>query len=108
MLRQRKAQSTLEYLVLTTIILGVLITMSGYFKRGVQGRWKAAIDDIGEQYDPRVTCSTITQSLEANTVVMVTTVPASLYGQNGVWTMRNDQSTSVETKTGGTVVGATY
>ena len=106
MFRQRKAQSTLEYMVLVTIIIAVFLTMSNYFKRGVQGRWKAATDDIGDQYDPRVTNSSARQILEANSLTVVTTVPASLYGQNGIWTMRSDQANSLETRTGGTTVGA--
>ena len=96
----------MEYLVLTTIILGVFLTMANYFKRGVQGRWKSAIDDIGEQYDPRVTNSSILQQLEANSMTVVTAVPASLYGQDGIWTMRHDQSNALETRSGGAQVGA--
>ena len=106
MFRQNKAQSTLEYVILTTIILAVFLSMSMYFKRGIQGRWKSTVDDLGEQYDPRVTNSSIRQVLVANTITVVTTVPASLYGQNGVWTMRTDQTNSLETKTGSSVVGA--
>ena len=106
MFRRRQGQSTIEYMVLVTIILAVFLTMSQYFKRGVQGRWRAAIDDIGEQYDPRVTNSRVTHVLEANTVMVVTTVPGSIDGQNGVWTMRNDQTNSLETRSGGSTVGA--
>ena len=106
MFRQRKAQGTMEYLVLTTIILAVFLTMGNYFKRGVQGRWKSAVDDIGDQYDPRATCSSITQELASNSETRVTTVSASMFGQNGVWTMREDHSNTLETRSGGTVVGA--
>lgn len=96
----------MEYLVLTTIILAVFLTMGNYFKRGVQGRWKSAVDDIGDQYDPRATCSSITQQLDSNSMTMVTTVSASIFGQNGVWTMREDHANTIETRSGGTVVGA--
>ncbi len=106
LLHKKKAQSTLEFIILTTIILGVFLTMSNYFKRGVSGRWKAAVDDLGDQYDPRFTNTSIRQVLVANTMTIVTTVPGSLYGENGVWTMRTDQTNSIETKSGGTVVGA--
>src|SRR5947207_7819712 len=102
MFRRRKAQSTLEYMVLVTIILGVFVAMGNYFKRGVQGRWKSAIDDLGEQYDPRVTNSSIRQVLEANTVTIVDTIPSQFAGQNGIWTMRTDKTNSIETKTGRT------
>ena len=104
MFRWRRAQSTLEYLVLTTIILGVFLAMGNYLKRGVQGRWKAAVDDFGEQYDPRTINSSITQELKANTLTIVSSVPANLDGINGVWTMRTDQTNSLETKSGGTAV----
>jgi hypothetical protein len=104
MFRQRKGQSAMEYIVFMTIILGVFLTMSNYFKRGVQGRWKAAVDDLGEQYDPSVTNSSVRHRLEANTITTVYTVPGSIDGQNGVWTMRTDQTNSVERKTGQTAV----
>ena len=106
MFRQRKAQSTLEYVILVTIILGVCVAMGNYFKRGVQWRWKGAVDDLGEQYDPRVTNAGVRYILEANSITVVTSVPAGLDGKNGFWTMRTDQTNSLETKTGRTAVGA--
>ena len=48
-LNQRRGQSTLEYAVLATVIIGALLTIQVYIKRGVQGRLKSAADDIGEQ-----------------------------------------------------------
>jgi hypothetical protein len=106
MFRQRKAQGTLEFLAMTTIILAVFLTMGHYLKRGVQGRWKSAVDEFGEQYDPRTTNSSVRQLLEANTITIVTTVPDNINGINGIWTMRTDQSNSLETRSGGTTVGA--
>lgn len=47
---QRKAQSTLEYAILVVIIIGVLLAIQVYVKRGLQGRLKSATDDIGDQY----------------------------------------------------------
>ncbi len=49
-LNQKRGQSTLEYAVLTTIIIGALLSIQFYIKRGVQGRLKSAADDIGDQY----------------------------------------------------------
>ncbi len=49
-LNQRRGQSTLEYAVLTVVIIGALLTIQTYIKRGVQGRLKSASDDIGDQY----------------------------------------------------------
>ena len=49
-LNQKRGQSTLEYAVLIVIIIGALLTIQIYIKRGVQGRLKSAADDIGDQY----------------------------------------------------------
>ena len=45
-----KGQSTLEYAVLIIIVLGALLSIQVYIKRGIQGRLRSATDDIGEQY----------------------------------------------------------
>lgn len=50
--RKRKGQSTLEYAILIIIILGALLSIQIYIKRGVQGRLKSAADDIGDQFSP--------------------------------------------------------
>jgi len=47
---KKRGQSTLEYAVLTVIIIGALLSIQFYIKRGVQGRLKSAADDIGDQY----------------------------------------------------------
>jgi Flp pilus assembly pilin Flp len=49
-LNQKRGQSTLEYAVLIVVIIGALLTIQTYIKRGVQGRLKSAADDIGDQY----------------------------------------------------------
>ena len=51
-LRKKKAQSTVEYAVLIIIIIGALLTIQIYIKRGIQGRLRTAADDIGEQFSP--------------------------------------------------------
>lgn len=45
-----KGQSTLEYAILIIIIIGALLSIQVYIKRGVQGRLKQATDDIGDQF----------------------------------------------------------
>jgi len=52
LLRKFKGQSTLEYAVLIIIIIGALLSIQVYIKRGIQGRLKSAADDIGDQYSP--------------------------------------------------------
>jgi len=48
--RWKKGQSTLEYAILIIIIIGALLSIQVYIKRGVQGRLKGAADDIGDQF----------------------------------------------------------
>jgi cytoskeletal protein RodZ len=47
---QKRGQSTLEYIVLIVVIIGALLTIQVYIKRGIQGRLKSSADDIGDQY----------------------------------------------------------
>ncbi|MDD5246486.1 MAG: hypothetical protein PHS09_03730 [Candidatus Omnitrophica bacterium] len=49
-LRNRKAQSTLEYAILVAVVVAALITMRTYMKRGVQGKLQDASNEIGSQY----------------------------------------------------------
>jgi len=51
-LNQKRGQSTLEYAVLIVVIIGALLTIQVYMKRGIQGRLMGASDDIGDQYSP--------------------------------------------------------
>ena len=64
-LNQKRGQSTLEYAVLIVVIIGALLTIQVYIKRGVQGRLKSAADDIGDQYS------------DGNTNIVKTTVTSS-------------------------------
>jgi|SRR3990167_1633207 len=50
--KKTRGQSTLEYAVLIIIVIGALLSIQVYIKRGVQGRLKSATDDIGDQYSP--------------------------------------------------------
>jgi cytoskeletal protein RodZ len=50
--KKKKGQSTLEYAVLIIIVIGALLSIQIYIKRGIQGRLKSASDDIGDQYSP--------------------------------------------------------
>jgi Flp pilus assembly pilin Flp len=110
----RKGQTILEYTVILIVILGVLITMRQYVKRGIQGRWKSATDDFGEQYDPQSINSNLNYSTQINSLstVMVVNGSYNVPGSNGAisleqgqWTSRVDTSNSLETKTGFTQVG---
>lgn len=50
--KRKSGQSTLEYAILIVIIIGALLSIQVYIKRGVQGRLKSATDDIGDQFSP--------------------------------------------------------
>ncbi len=101
-MRQR-GQSTLEYMILLILIIAAFIAIGNYFGRGVLGRWKAAVDDLGDQYDPRLTNGKVTVSLSANMESRVVSVPDET--REGVWTIRTDQSNSLERRSGFTSVG---
>lgn len=94
--RFKKGQTTLEYIVLIIIVLGALLAISNYFKRGLQGRWKSALDDMGDQYDPRAADSSILHTLVQNTSTSIVT----MNDVGGYWTRRTDESLSTERKQG--------
>lgn len=48
--RKPKGQSTLETAVLIIIVMGALLSIQVYIKRGLQGRLAKSADDIGDQY----------------------------------------------------------
>ena len=71
-LKKRKAQSTLEYAVVVACLTAALITMQIYIKRGMQGRFKDAADEIGEQYSTVTTNSSLIQTFTSNVTVNCT------------------------------------
>ena len=50
----------MEYAVLVALVIAALLVMKFYMKRAVQGKLRAASDDIGEQFIPTSTTSTYT------------------------------------------------
>jgi uncharacterized membrane protein YeaQ/YmgE (transglycosylase-associated protein family) len=50
-LRRTKAQSTLEYAAIIAVVVGAIIALNIYMKRGVEGQLRGAADDVGAQYD---------------------------------------------------------
>ncbi len=104
-MHNRKGQSILEYTVIVIIILGVVIAMKDYIKRGIQGRWKSATDDFGDQYDPQAVNSSIMYATQVNSQSIVGVESDTVNGVVGQWTNRVDTSNSLETKTGSTQIG---
>jgi len=105
-MRNHKGQTILEFTVIIIIILGVLITMKDYIKRGVQGRWKSATDDFGDQYDPQFVNSNIVYATQSNSVSQVSVINTTVDNVPGQWTNRVDITNAVETKSGSTQVGS--
>ena len=81
-----KGQSTLEYAILIIIIIGALLTIQVYIKRGVQGRLKSATDDIGDQYSPGNTNTLKTTVTTSNT--------AEFFGRDAAGVAAQGQSVS--------------
>ena len=51
---------TIEYLVLSAIVIAALITMAVYVERGLAGKWRSVGDSFGfgRQYEPgKTTCN---------------------------------------------------
>jgi hypothetical protein len=105
-MRNRRGQTILEYTVVMIIILGVLIAMKDYIKRGFQGRWKSATDGFGDQYDPTAVNSNVTYATAGNSTSTVTVSNGTdAAGDMGQWTTRGDTASTVESKTASTQVG---
>ena len=71
MLRKVKGQSTLEYAMIIAIVVGGLIAMQIYMKRGVQGKLRESTDSIGDQFDAEATSITRTTNRTGATVQTV-------------------------------------
>ena len=70
---KRNAQSAIEYSVLLMLVIAVFLGMQQYIKRGLQGRWKDAVDDIGVQYHPIKTTGEIVHRVWTNSRTEITT-----------------------------------
>ncbi|UCB56775.1 MAG: hypothetical protein JSV30_06175 [Candidatus Omnitrophota bacterium] len=66
-LSSKKGQNTLEYALLIATVVGAVVGMQIYAKRGVEGKLKSATDDIGAQFDPLNTAYSWTNTQESTT-----------------------------------------
>lgn len=55
MLKKKNGQSTLEYAVLIVVMVAALMALKIYMGRGVQGKLRESVDQIGEQYSAGTT-----------------------------------------------------
>lgn len=92
----------LEYIALGTIVLAAFVAAGNYIKRGLQGRWKATVDELGDQYDPRTASTSIRHTIVSNIQTQVVTINAL----GGFYTSRQDITNSTEKKFGSRTIGA--
>ena len=99
----RRGQTALEYIILLIVIIGAFLGIQNYFKRGIQGKWKSVLDELGDQYDPRTANSKVfhTIVLDSQTNIFVT----DLGNGTAKFTRREDFSSSEERRTGNIAIG---
>ena len=98
--RPAGGQTIIEYTVLIAIIAGAFLLTGIYLKRGIQGRWKETVDQLGEQYDPTAMNTDIRFSVNTNAFSTVTLIKEP----GGFWTNKADIINSAETKSGSSAV----
>jgi len=69
----RKAQSTLEYVLLIGVVVGALLAMQTYLKRSIQGRMQIIGDQMGDQYTPSGTYREENMLVSNDQIIEVTT-----------------------------------
>lgn len=67
-LRKKIAQTTLEYAVLVVVVIGALLAIQTYLKRGIEGKIKGSTDDISsEQFEMNATTYNKTTTTHSST-----------------------------------------
>ncbi len=95
-----KGQSTLEYAVIIAVVVGALLAIQIYFKRGVQGKLRESTDQIGEQFDAANT------TVNRNTTRTGTTVQTVSAGTTTSDTGAVNGTAETRTDTGNETVSA--
>jgi len=91
----KKGQGTLEYAVIIAVIVAALLTMQIYIKRGLQGRFRQASDDIGDQFSPGITTGGYTTVINAQSNEQVTGGNRSLTRTNSLQSQNRTGNESV-------------
>lgn len=87
-----RGQSTIEYTLMIVAIIGALLAMQVYFKRGVQGRLRDNVENIGKQYDPA--SANITSNLSVSSSSTANTVSIEEGGKLKTTTTTNSTTNS--------------
>lgn len=96
--KRQKGQSTLEYAILIIIIIGALLSIQVYIKRGIQGRLKSATDDIGAQFSPGNTnvIKTMTTSSQTSETFISGVTRSELLGDEVTTDLMNSNVMNME------------
>jgi uncharacterized protein (UPF0333 family) len=82
MLKRIKGQSTLEYAMIIAVVVGALIAIQIYMKRGVQGKLREATDETGGQYSAGNVTSKFTTE-QIGTLTTTDEFGTAVLGQGG-------------------------
>jgi len=74
MVRGRRGQSVLEYAVIIAVVVGALLAINIYMKRGLENRMRQSGDDVGKQFAAGAT--QITRNTTHNSLIVETTEQA--------------------------------
>lgn len=96
--RKKQGQSVIEYTVIFIVIMAVFLTTQILVRRGVMGRWRSAMDEHGDQYDPQTGNTLLRQTLVTDSQTQLLFINAGF--TNGGAMTRYDQSTTTEAKRG--------
>ncbi len=102
MLKRLRGQSTLEYALIISVVVGALLAMQIYMKRGMEGRMRKASDDIGKQFDADKSYVHHETTKKGTTVEEVKTTGESVVYSGGAAVGGTAQGTAEETGFSGT------
>ena len=92
-----RGQTTLEFALLIAVVVGALLAMQVYMRRGVSGKVKESTDQIGEQFDSnsasynftRTSASTGVREITLSNGQINTTILSASQGRTGNETSSN-------------------
>ena len=92
-------QSTIEMAILLMVVVFAMVAMQTYLKRGIQGKLRSDIDQVGSQYDFGATTSESTTAHVSNVTTTTTSAPGTVVvpGTGGATTDRLLSATVSET-----------
>ncbi len=101
----KRAQTTAEYAILIAIVVGAVVAMQVYVKRGLQGRVKEVVDYVdmggndstvnltGDQYEPYYLTSTATTDQDQSKTENLQLGGSVVTGERGTTAVNREQAT---------------